>query len=49
MGSVAAWARGWRESNFGRGFMVVWVLKVLTHVKSNDRVEILVWVKHMNL
>ena len=35
--SVVAWARGWRESNFGRGCVVMSVLKVLTYVKGNDK------------
>ena len=37
VGSVVAWARGWRESNFGRGCVVMSVLKVLTYVKGNDK------------
>ena len=37
VGSVVVWARGWRESNFGRGCVVMSVLKVLTYVKGNDK------------
>ena len=53
VGSVLAWACGWRESNFGRGCVVVSVLKVKSNDKSTSkvmtRVEILVWLKHMIL
>ena len=36
VGSVDARVRvrGWRESNFGRGLLVAWVLKVLMRVKK---------------
>ena len=37
VGSVVALACGCRESNFGRGCVVVSVLKVLTYIKGNDK------------
>ena len=49
MGSVDAWARGWRESNFGRGPVGRVGPQSFGAGQKNDRAEILGWVKYMIL
>ena len=48
VGSVGAWIRGWRETNFGIGRMFrVGPQRFCADQKKMAGVEILEWVKHM--
>ena len=50
VGSVDAWVRGWRETNFGISRMgLVGPQSFCADKKKMVGVEILVWVKHMIL
>ena len=49
VGSVDAWVRGWRESNFGRGPVGRVGPQSFGAGQKNGRVEILGWVKYMIL